>query len=398
MGFFRARTGFWLLTSALSLAVACGEDGADDDGPSVAASGGSSGSGGSDGGEFTGGSAGKASGGSSGTPEGGADSGGETNGAGNGGAHDGAAGSGGAAPAGGSGGNPGGNSGSGGSVELGGSGGAGGDANTAGSNPGGTSGEAGSAAGGATACNDDTSRSIWGALDGADVDYSAHSGGLFSRAAPEYFELRTRVGSDGVLHTWGPEKVFVVGDSGVGQGHLFTAAEGPFPNTHFCAANVLLTRVDTFRHTVALSDWTTLGSCPTSGNGTITGCFDQTSAGAAVDCVSDQARLVGDIEGDDLDLSVGTNAYVNAGSAPATTLLTFGTGGLLALFPTAGVGSGFLILPQEAAQPGLVVCVGSATITVGSSPDRFTFTLDELGVVGTCPGPSSVTGQIDGCL
>ena len=90
--------------------------------------------------------------------------------------------------------------------------------------------------------------------------------------------------------------------------------------------------------------------------------------------------------------------HVNAGSAPATTFLTFGTGGLLALFPTDGVGGGFLILPQEAAQPGLVVCVGSATITVGALSDRFTFTLDELGVVGTCPGAASAAGQIDGCL
>jgi len=174
--------------------------------------------------------------------------------------------------------------------------------------------------------------------------------------------------------------------------------EGPFAGTHFCAADALVTRVDTFRHTLALSSWTSLGSCPAPGSGTIVGCHNQTEVGAQVTCVDEQFHIVGDIGNVALDLSLGTNApHIHTATTPAISRFTFGTGGLLTLSTTAGTGSGFMILPQEASQPGLVVCIGEATLTQGFPNDRFTFTLDELGVVGTCPGDAA-TGQIEGCL
>jgi hypothetical protein len=117
-----------------------------------------------------------------------------------------------------------------------------------------------------------------------------------------------------------------------------------------------------------------------------------------VPCVDGQFHIMGDIAGDALDLSQATNNHIHTATTPAFSRFTFGTGGLLSLITTAGTGSGFLILPQEASQPGLVVCIGSATISVGFPNNRFTFTLNQLGVVGTCPGDPAVTGQIDGCL
>jgi hypothetical protein len=246
-------------------------------------------------------------------------------------------------------------------------------------------------------CIDTTTRSIAGTFDGAAVGYTVRSGSFFSRRSPAYFDLRTWIGSNGVLHAWGPQMVFSVGDSGAGKGHLFTATEGAFGNTHFCAADVSVTYVSTFRHTTTFSGWTRLGSCPANpGTGTLSGCFDQATSGPVL-CASGQAHLVGTVDGTSMDASYVTNTTTATGSIDAETLMSFGTGGLIALRTTSGSGSGFIMLPEDGPNPGSIVCVGSATLT-RTPTDRYTFTLDALGVVGTCPGPTQVTGQLDGCL
>jgi hypothetical protein len=247
-----------------------------------------------------------------------------------------------------------------------------------------------------------TPRYIAGSLDGQDVDYTVHSGGAYSRnlPLPKLFDLRARVGSDGLLHIIGPTPLGAVGTSGSVQAHLLTASEGPNAGTHYCAASGTVQRVDTFRHAATLSDWTELGTCPANpGAGSLTGCYDTTSAGAAVACADDQARLVGSIGNTAIDMSYNANTVIKEGSNDATTFFAFGNGGLLVLSTVSNVGSGYLRMPDDGPSPGLIVCIGTATVTPNALfNDRYTFTLGSLGVVGTCPGATGVVGTLDGCL
>ncbi len=255
--------------------------------------------------------------------------------------------------------------------------------------------------GGAPGCVNATPRYIAGSLGGEVVDYGVFSGGSYHRnmPLPKLFDWRARVGTDGLLHIWGPTTIITVGESAAVQAHLLTASEGPNPGTHYCSASGSMERVDTFRYAGALSDWTELGTCPANpGTGSLSGCFEQTSLGAVVACADDQFRLVGTIGNTAIDASYNANTVNKEGSIDANTFLAFGNGGLLMLSTVSNVGSGYLMLPDDGPSPGLVVCIGTATLTPGALSDRYTFTLGSLGVVGTCPGATGVGGTLDGCL
>ena len=276
-----------------------------------------------------------------------------------------------------------------------------------GAGPSGMAGEASSSAGspgeaGAPGCVDSTPRFIAGSLDGEEVHSLAFAGGAFSRAEPEVFDLRARLGTDGVLHIWGPNRLYSIGDDSPIQGHLLLPSEDPNGGVHYCAESGSATRVSTFRHTATLSDWTQLGACPSAGAGTLSGCFEQTSNGAVVACSSGQVRLVGSVGNTDIDASylAGTTNSSGANSAPnpATVFLMFGDGGMLMMRTVANDGSGYLRLPDDGPLPGHIVCIGAGSIVASQLSHRYTFTLSSLGAVGACPGASSVGGQIDGCL
>jgi hypothetical protein len=256
--------------------------------------------------------------------------------------------------------------------------------------------------GGAPSCADtSTPRYIAGSLDGEDVDYRVYSGSAFYRnmPLPTLFDWRARVGSDGFLHLWGPTPLVTIGMSTTVQGHLLMASEGPNAGVHYCAGSGSVQRISTFRHTGTLSNWTELGTCPNNpGTGSLAGCNGETSVGAPVACPSDKFRLVGSIGNTAIDATYDANTVNKEGASDANYFFAFGNGGLLMLHTLSNVGSGYLLLPDDGPSPGLVVCVGSATVTPGQLSNRYTFTLGSIGVVGTCPTPAGVDGQLEGCL
>jgi hypothetical protein len=256
--------------------------------------------------------------------------------------------------------------------------------------------------GGAPSCADtSTPRYVAGSLDGEDVDYRVYGGSAFSRnqPTPTLFDWRGRAGSDGLLHIWGPTPLVVIGASTTAQAHLVMASEGPNAGVHYCAGSGTVQRISTFRHTGSLSNWTELGTCPNNpGTGSLAGCHDETSVGAAVVCGSDQFRLVGDIGNTAIDASYVVNTVNKEGSSDANYFFAFGNGGLMMLHTVSNVGSGYMMLPDDGPSPGLILCIGSATVTPGVLSNHYTFTLGSLGVVGTCPGATGAPGTLEGCL
>jgi hypothetical protein len=73
----------------------------------------------------------------------------------------------------------------------------------------------------------------------------------------------------------------------------------------------------------------------------------------------------------------------------------FGRGGLVFMAPALPGTQGFLVLPTDGPSPGQVICAGKATISFGET-SGFSFELEQLGVVGTCPG-HAVSGQLEEC-
>jgi hypothetical protein len=160
----------------------------------------------------------------------------------------------------------------------------------------------------------------------------------------------------------------------------------------------MATIVDTFRHTLRLSDLSELGTCGVPNvNDQIIGCY-AAAAGSPVVCTPTQARLTGSLAGMALDATYVTNASNAMGTATpvATRFMAFGRGGLIALIGNATLSTGFIQMPEDGPRPGAIYCVGNASLIVDGS--EYGFTLTELGYVGTCPAASTVPGALDGCL
>lgn len=171
---------------------------------------------------------------------------------------------------------------------------------------------------------------------------------------------------------------------------------GPSAGTHYCAASVEVSRVDTFRYAAAISDFSELGRCPAqAGTDEISGCFGA-AEGSPIVCNSSEARLVGTVGGVDIDESYLLNTHNIQGSSPATRLMSFGQGGLIALIGTTSASSGFIQMPSDGPSPGAIYCIGEATLLQDGS--AYGFVLGELGFVGVCPGTSEVSGEATSCL
>jgi hypothetical protein len=77
-------------------------------------------------------------------------------------------------------------------------------------------------------------------------------------------------------------------------------------------------------------------------------------------------------------------------------VMAFGRGGLIDVEIGDG-GSGELIFPNDsAALPGAVLCISSAKMIMDANGSSYTFTFNEIGSLGTCPG-KPVTGFVDAC-
>ena len=91
---------------------------------------------------------------------------------------------------------------------------------------------------------------------------------------------------------------------------------------------------------------------------------------------------------------------INTDNVPAAgetaRFLAFGDRGVIALYGTPEDSSGFIQFPFDGVNAGVIYCVGSATITPDGTD--YTFTLSELGLLGSCPTAQAVSGQASGCL
>ena len=423
-------TRLTLLIGASSLALiplACGDSEKE---TGAHASGGTSGNGGrqgggaGSGGSSQGGGAGRAEAGEGGTSPGGAASGGTSSageggtpdgsgGAGEGGTPGGAGGGEGGAPTTGGGGNAGaggnagsggvgGNAGSGGvgaNAGVGGSGGASGSGGSAGGSSGAGNGGMAGMAGAAGVCNDSTPRHLAGSVSGNAFSLAVSGGGSFFRnmPLPQLWDIRSRLGSDGLIHLAGPGSLLPTGTQGTGTAHWMMPSEGPSAGIHFCA-DVEIANVTTFRRSARLTNFSVLGACPSvPGNGSLSGCFGLVAPNPLpFACSDDQARLVGDIQGDDIDASYEINTDNVAPAGETARFLSFGDRGVIALYGTAEDSSGFIQFPFDGVNPGLVYCIDSAAITPDGTD--YTFTLDGLSLLGSCPATQAVSGEATGCL
>ena len=208
------------------------------------------------------------------------------------------------------------------------------------------------------------------------------------------------LGNAGFAHAWGTTIYY---DSSVkmpsdGQGDLLMPNVGPLAGEHVCSAKSdAMEGVYNAPHSVHFRELSTLGKCPaTAGNGSLAGCFEETTAGASVACNADEAHIKG---------TVGTTAvderwFINFGPSQYSStrvLMTFGHGGLLDV-DLGDAGTGELIFPSDSAVlPGVVVCVGVSNVTPDNLGSSYRVTLDELGSLGACPG-TPVAGFVDACF
>jgi hypothetical protein len=181
-----------------------------------------------------------------------------------------------------------------------------------------------------------------------------------------------------------------------GYGNVRMPSAGPLAGQHLCSAksDAMAGGYNTLR-TVHFRELSTLGTCPaTAGAGSLSGCFQQTAAGASVDCKANEVHIKGTVGTTKVDQRWFANfgALEYSGTRVA---LVFGPGGLLDVEQGEG-GTGELIFPTNSAVlPGVVVCVGVSTMTA-SAGGKYVFTLGGLGSIGACPG-APVPGFIDAC-
>ena len=156
---------------------------------------------------------------------------------------------------------------------------------------------------------------------------------MFSEASPPFWDLRGRLGIDGVIHLWGYETFFGVNDPASGEGLLIMPGAGPLADMFYCAASVDVANVAFARSTAQIGDITELGQCPAQpGAGQLSGCFG-TAAGAAIACGATETRLIGTLGATDLDESFEIDTHNSVGTATTTTrFLMFGHSGMITLF------------------------------------------------------------------
>jgi hypothetical protein len=251
------------------------------------------------------------------------------------------------------------------------------------------------------ACDVGSPRAASGLLDGQTFSTPMQFAGSGAINSPDYHLWRVdgTFGDASFVRAWGTTTFYDASAKipSEGQGYLRMPNGLPLAGEHLCSAKAdAMAGVYNAYNSVHFRELSTLGKCPaTAGEGSLTGCFRQTPAGASVACEADEARIKGTIGTTSVDerwvINTGASQYSSTRVA-----MTFGRGGLLDVAVGDG-GAGVLIFPSDGdVLPGLVLCVGVSKVAGANFGSSYVFTLDQLGSVGTCPG-TPVTGLIDAC-
>lgn len=251
------------------------------------------------------------------------------------------------------------------------------------------------------ACDVGSPRAATGLLNGQTFSTPMQFAGSGAINSPDYhlWQVDGTLGDASFVRAWGTTTFYEASAKipSEGRGYVRMPIGLPLAGEHLCSAKTdAMAGVYNAYNSVHFRELSTLGKCPaTAGEGSLTGCFRQTPAGASVACGADEARIKGTIGTTSVDerwvINTGASQYSSTRVA-----MTFGRGGLLDVALGDG-GAGELIFPSDGdVLPGLVVCVGVSKVTGANFGSSYVFTLDQLGSLGTCPG-TPVTGLIDAC-